>query len=213
MEFIKLNDENQLKVKQIIGNSCGVSFLTESGKLFVIGEQNFSNGKNLQQIPQSLFNNELIKEVSDYQNVALVLTNQSNVFLFEKGYRGVPTKYSFDKNIFKIFTFLNSGLILFEDFSIFIHSTEDDDKTLSLLDYLIDKSNQNVDCKEYQLLNYYLENKLNYDFYFCGDNHLNFVVINKETFSNTLILKLKHNLLAQYNNSESKNYFYDMTFI
>ncbi|KAL9657922.1 hypothetical protein ABK040_015977 [Willaertia magna] len=39
MDFIKLNDNNQLRIKQICGGAGNKSFVTESGKLFVIGQQ------------------------------------------------------------------------------------------------------------------------------------------------------------------------------
>ncbi|KAL9648722.1 hypothetical protein ABK040_003660 [Willaertia magna] len=178
MDFIKCNDNYQLRIKQIIGSSSGKSFLTCSGKLFTIGIQTFSNEKNLRLLPQSLFDNELVKE-----------------------------------KILNIATTKNVGLVLFEDFSLFItelnYAGTDAEKNLNLVEYLFEGNIEKYK-KEYQLLNYYLENKSKYDFYFCGDNKLNFVVLNKAA-PNVLAQKLQNILLAQNSNND-KNYFYDFTF-
>ncbi|KAL9647199.1 hypothetical protein ABK040_004913 [Willaertia magna] len=206
MDFIKVNENNELKIKQIEGGSNCASFLTESGRVYSIGQNNFTNNNAIQQIPQDLFNNELVKQLCDYQGVTLVLTNLGNVFIFNSNQRGKPVKHSFQKNILQMHTNKNTGFILFDDLSFFSKKNQGD-KTVVLKDYL----NSSIEPRINELFKYYASKAMDYDFYFCGDDHLS-LVVTKKNDKNVLAQKLKDNLLLQYDNLDGKNYFYDICY-
>ncbi|KAL9647193.1 hypothetical protein ABK040_004907 [Willaertia magna] len=100
----------------------------------------------------------------------------------------------------------NTGFILFDDLSFFSKKNQGD-KTVNLKDFL----NSSIEPRINELFKYYASKAMDYDFYFCGDDHLS-LVVTKKNDKNVLAQKLKDNLLLQHDNLDGKNYFYDICY-
>ncbi|KAL9642297.1 hypothetical protein ABK040_007296 [Willaertia magna] len=210
MEIIKLSKDNNNKnerIKQICAGSNRVSFVTESGKLFMSGKHQFSVEKSLQQVPKSFFNNESIDCISDNltSKTLLILTKLRSIYIV--GIHGMKQLNLNNQLILQIYSAQFQCFILTEGNSIYSVSTE-----LNSDDYILKEINLNDLIKtessiDKEIIKNVINNKNSYKFYLIGEsNNLIISFYKKQIYY--FIDKKKFNNLIE--NKENKNVFCDI---
>ncbi|KAL9645486.1 hypothetical protein ABK040_000749 [Willaertia magna] len=208
LKVIRENNQNE-RIKQLCPGIDSFFVVTESGKLFASGNHYLTNSKLFQQVPQCLFNNELIECVCDYVNGVYVLTKSGSVYIAVYGrIKQFNLNALNGKQVLRLFsvkTILSRFYILTEGNHIY---NVDKAKYTLHEQNLIDLINTGKST-ERELIKYIDENKYYYDLnLFEQLNGL--IVVVKRKDNNFLFDKKKFNNLMECNNQENKYWFCDV---
>ncbi|KAL9655587.1 hypothetical protein ABK040_002252 [Willaertia magna] len=181
-----------------------IAFITESGKLFTIGKQPIIEGSELQLIPQTLFNNELVIDIQAGEYKIVVLTNYGNLFIFENENSYICSNFK-NIDILQIFIFKENVYVITKENKFYLISNEQQVKELNLSQLFNVDDDNNLDFKK--LIEYLQVHLLEYEFQLAGEETLKLIVTKKiESKSIINFYNKLHNLVKNQQN----NYFSDI---
>ncbi|KAL9644213.1 hypothetical protein ABK040_005674 [Willaertia magna] len=182
-----------------IDSSFGASLIvSKSGRLYTIGSNCFTNGKNLQQIDNDRFDGELVVAAKERESRACVLTNYGNFFVITKSeckkYVGIVNDHFWISDVACFVQSVDGR----------IHELNSHEEiSYEMKDYLT-RINVNKDILkqlEFELKNFRMK------------FHSSYTVLHRKKPQNVLFFSKLRNFIVNYceeTNSE-KNYFFDIT--